>query len=243
LANEPAAILVRDLRVRFGDVPALRGVSFEVAEGERTAIFGPNGAGKTTLLRVLAGAVRPAAGSLRLAGFDPSRDGAPARAKLGVLSHHTYLYGELTARENLRLYGQLYGVESIGERVDALLERVGLYGRRNDRVGALSRGMQQRLAIARAVLHRPEILLLDEPETGLDLSAHQLLESVLFEDDSRRTVLIATHDLDQGRRACQTAMVLVSGRLVDRLSAAELDTERLGRLYRAPLPAFSEPRP
>jgi len=237
------AVEARNLWVRFGLVPALRGVSFDVAAGERAAIFGPNGAGKTTLLRVLAGIFPPDTGGLRLAGLDPRSDGAAVRARLGLLSHQTYLYGELTARENLRLYGRLYGVRPIDERVDTLLERVGLYGRRNDPAGTLSRGMQQRLAIARAVLHEPQILLLDEPETGLDLSAHHLLESILFSDEPVRTLLIATHNLDQARGGCQTALVLVGGRLVERLSTAELDAERLSCLYTAPALAPSEPRP
>jgi len=208
VASEPGAVRVRDLWVRFGDVPALRGLTFEVGQAERLAILGPNGAGKTTLLRALAGLLRPGRGQLLVAGLDPSRQARTVRARLGVLSHQTYLYGEFTAAENLRLYGRLYGLANPDERIGELLERVGLYGRRNDRVDTLSRGLQQRLAVARAILHRPAILLLDEPDTGLDLPAYQLLESLI---------------------------VLVDGRLVGELPAGELERDRLAGLYGAPL--------
>ena len=232
MANEACAVRVRDLWVRFGGVPALRGLSLSATKGERLAIFGPNGAGKTTLLRALAGLLRPSGGELRLAGLDPGREGPAARASLGFLSHQTYLYGELTAAENLRLYGRLYSVAGLDERIGELLERVGLYGRRDDRVDRLSRGLQQRLAIARAVLHQPAILLLDEPDTGLDLPAYHLLESLLGADG--RTILMATHNLEQAKRLCQRAIVLVGGRLVGELPMAELDRDRLAGLYTAP---------
>jgi heme exporter protein A len=237
VARDGRAVLARDLQAGFGGVPVLRGLSFGVARGERLAIFGPNGAGKTTLLRVLSGAVRPTSGTLRLAGLDPCTQGAALRAKLGVLTHQTFLYGELTAAENLRFYGRLYGVPSLGERIGEVLECVGLYGRRGDRVDRLSRGLQQRLAIARAILHNPEILLLDEPDTGLDLPAYQLLESLLVRADQERTVLMASHNLEHARQICQRAIVLVGGRLIGQLSMAELDAQQLGQLYRQPLKA------
>jgi heme exporter protein A len=232
VAGEACTVLIRDLWVRFGCVPALRGLTLSVAEGERLAVLGPNGAGKTTLLRALAGLLRPSGGELRLLGLDPARHGPAARARLGVLSHQTYLYGELTAAENLRLYGRLYSVTRLDERIRELLECVGLYARRDDRVDSLSRGLQQRLAIARAILHDPALLLLDEPETGLDLPAHYLLEGVLGGD--RRTTVVATHDLEQARRLCQRAIVLVDGCLVGQLPMAELDRDRLAGLYGAP---------
>lgn len=232
--NDAPAVLARDLRARFGAVPVLRGLTFRVDRGERLAIFGPNGAGKTTLLRVLAGALRPSAGQLRLFGLDPARAGPAVRARLGVLAHQTYLYGELTAAENLRLYGRLYGVRCLDQRVAEVLERVGLFGRRADRVDTLSRGLQQRLAIARAILHRPALLLLDEPDTGLDLPSYHLLENLLLGAEGRRTVIMATHNLEQGRRLCRRALVLVGGRLVGELPTDELDADRLTTLYRAP---------
>ena len=230
MQTDGPAIAIRKLRVRLGGAPVLRGVDLEVASAERLAIFGPNGAGKTTLLRVVAGALRPDDGELRVAGLDPRRQGRAVRARLGVLSHQTYLYGELTATENLRLYGRLYGVPGLTDRIELLLEQVGLYGRRADRVDSLSRGLQQRLAIARAVLHDPPILLLDEPDTGLDLPAQQVLEHVLFGGE-RRTVIMATHNVDQARRFCRRAVIMLGGRLVQELPAAEITAESLGAAY------------
>src|SRR5439155_6287496 len=150
MASDGCAIWVRDLRARFGRVPVLRGLSFSVGWGERLALLGPNGAGKTTLLRLLAGSMLPSAGEVRVAGRHPARGEAAVRSQLGVVSHQTFLYGELTVVENLQLYGRLYGVPSLSERIAQLLEGVGLYGRRDDRVDTLSRGLQQRLAMARA---------------------------------------------------------------------------------------------
>lgn len=226
------AVLVKGLSARFGATPALSGLTFSVAEGERLAIFGPNGAGKTTLLRVLGGAHRPSTGELRLFGHDPyGAHGSAIRARVGLLSHQTYLYGELTAAENLRLYGRLYGVPALGELIPGVLHLVGLDDRRDDRVDSLSRGQQQRLAIARVMLHEPGILLLDEPETGLDLEAHNLLDSVLFGGHPRRTILMATHDVEGARRLCHTAAVLVNGRLVGSYPMSKVSADLLRALY------------
>jgi heme exporter protein A len=238
-AHRGAAIEARDLAVRFGSVPALSRLTLNVANGERLAIFGPNGAGKTTLLRVLAGALRPSAGEVRLDGHDPYDAGGSAiRARVGLISHQTYLYGELTAAENLGLYGRLYDVPGLEQRVPELLHRVGLYDRRDDRVDSLSRGLQQRLAIARVVLHEPSILLLDEPETGLDLQARDLLDSVLFDPPKAGqapTVLMATQDVDRASRLCHNAAVLVSGRLAGLYPVEEVSAGLLRELYGGPL--------
>ncbi|MBI4492126.1 MAG: heme ABC exporter ATP-binding protein CcmA [Chloroflexi bacterium] len=222
----------RGLRVAFGATQALRGVALDLAWGERLAIFGPNGAGKTTLLRVLSTLARPTAGEVRLAGLDPARDAQGVRRLIGVVGHQPYLYPELTASENLRYYGRLYRVPDLAVRVEAVLERVGLYQRRDEPVASLSRGMQQRLAIARAVLHDPPILLLDEPDTGLDLQAFQLLEAVLLgSPDAPRTVVLATHNLDQGLRLAGRVAILVGGRFVYEQPSAALDGQRLKELY------------
>ena len=185
------------------------------------------GAGKTTLVRALAGLVRPSAGALRIAGCTP----ADARGRVGVVLHQTLLYDELTARENLRFYARLYGVASVQRRVDEVLEQVGLYQRRDERVAGLSRGMQQRLALARAVLHDPPILLLDEPETGLDLAAAQVLEAFLL-TGRPRTVVLASHQLEQGLRLAQRVALLVRGRLVFSAASAELAPADLEAEYR-----------
>ena len=234
MAAEEPAVVLHGVEATLSAAIVLRGFDLAVGRGERLAIFGPNGAGKTTLLRVIAGLVRPTAGKVLVDGLDCYQRAREVRARLGVLSHQTYLYGELTAAENLRFYGRLYRVADLDERIGALLEQVGLYGRRDDRADSLSRGLQQRLAIARAVLHDPPILLLDEPDTGLDLPAQQLLESVLFGGTHQdRTIVLATHNLDQARRLCGRAAVLVGGRLVSELPTCELSADVLGGLYRA----------
>ena len=161
-AGEPA-ISVRGLTKRFGRVAALRGVDLELMPGDHVALLGPNGSGKTTLLKALAGLVRPTRGNLQIAGMGYQQDGQSIRRRIGVVSHHTYLYEDLSGEENLLFYGRMYGVEELPRRVDQALRGVGMERRRRDKVRTLSRGMQQRLALARATLHDPELLLLDEP--------------------------------------------------------------------------------
>jgi heme exporter protein A len=236
VSSEGWAVSAEKLQLRLGETPILRSLSFRVGWGERRAILGPNGAGKTSLLKLIAGLLRPTSGELRVAGLDPARDGAAIRARLGLLSHQTYLYHELTATENLRFYGRLYGVPDLVQRVDQVLDQVGLYSRRHERVGQLSRGLQQRLGIARAMVHDPDVLLLDEPDTGLDLQAFHLLESIALAADRQRTILLTTHNLEYARQLCHSGLVLVGGRLAGELAVTELDSGRLERLYGVPSP-------
>jgi heme exporter protein A len=225
------AIEARGLTLAYGATRALAAIDLRVGWGERLAVFGPNGAGKTTLLRALGGLARPTDGALRVGGH--SAGSVAARRLVGVVAHQTYLYEELTARENLRFYARLYGVDGVDARVDAVLEQVGLYQRRDARVGALSRGMQQRLALARAVLHDPPIQLLDEPDTGLDLASFQILEAFLLGGGGReRTVVLASHDLELGLRLAHRVALLVAGRLVYVHPAAGLDPPALEAIYR-----------
>ena len=172
-------IEVRGLVKSFGGKVALDGVDLDVAEGEFLTLVGPNGAGKTTLIRVLATLTRPTEGSVRIAGYDLVGQGTEIRRRIGLASHQTLLYDDLSAEENLRFYGRMYEVPDLEERITALLQRVGLEHRRHDLVHTFSRGMQQRLSIARALLHDPAILLLDEPYTGLDQHAAEVLKEVL----------------------------------------------------------------
>lgn len=188
--------------------PALADVDLTVGEGERLFLLGANGAGKTTLLRVLAGLVRPSEGAAAVFGLKPAR----ARAMLGVVSHPSYLYHELTATENLRLYGDLYGISRPEERAADVLGCLGLAGLAHERAGQLSRGQQQRLALARAVLHDPPILLLDEPDTGLDASGLAACRQVLLA--AGRTVVFTTHNVDLGVNWATRAVMLDEGRLV-----------------------------
>src|SRR5258708_3593369 len=160
-------IETRSLKKSFGLRPVLRGVDLEVAPGECLALMGPNGAGKTTLLRILATLSKPSAGAVIVAGLPLPAAAGQVRRRLGVVAHQTLLYSDLTAEENLQFYARLYGLADARPRIAAVLEQVGLAHRRHDLVRTFSRGMQQRLAIARALLHDPEVLMFDEPDTGL----------------------------------------------------------------------------
>lgn len=217
----------------FGDTFALRGVDLAIGEGEAVALIGPNGAGKTTLLRILAGLNRPTQGWVRIAGHDLATAPEMARRLVGFLSHQPLLYEDLTAEENLRFYGKMYRVPALAERMRVLLTRVGLTTRRESLVRTYSRGMKQRLAIARALLHDPPVLLLDEPYTGLDQQATEILDGLLDEMGlDSRTVVLTTHSLDQGLSRCQNALLLVNGRIERHLALDGVDRESLREIYR-----------
>ena len=179
-------IEVSQLTKSFGPRHALAGVDLHVAPGECVVLCGPNGAGKTTLLRILATLARPTSGDVRIAGLDPAKAGADVRRQIGFLSHRTLLYDDLTAEQNLAFYARMYAIPDAQARIDDLLERVGLTARRHDLVRTYSRGMQQRLAVARAVLHRPALVLLDEPYTGLDPLAADTSDRAADRSDRRR---------------------------------------------------------
>jgi heme exporter protein A len=216
----------------YGPQPAVRGISFALAEGAFLTVFGPNGAGKTTLLRLLAGAVRPTRGEVRVDGtaLDPHEQGW--RRRIGVLSHQTFLYGQLTAAENLEFYGRLYGLPALAERVEEMLAEVGLRERRGDRVRTFSRGMQQRLALARTLLHDPDVVLLDEPYTGLDPHAARMLRQVLTRlRDGRRTVVLVTHNLSQGLELADRVVVQVGGRWISDEPRAAIDAAAFEQVY------------
>lgn len=222
----------RGLEKWFGPVPAVLGVDLELATGEFLTLFGPNGAGKTTLLRMLCGSVRPTRGEVRIGGEPVTSAVGTWRQRVGVLSHQTFLYAGLTAAENLDLYAKLYAVEERRERVAAGLRDVGLWERRDDLVGTFSRGMQQRLALARTLLHEPELVLLDEPYTGLDPHASGLLRGVLERlKDGRRTVVLVTHNLSQGLEMADRVVVQVGGVWVSDEPRSAIDPARFERLY------------
>lgn len=226
----PPAIMVDGVRVAFGTTVVLRGIDLAVPWGARLALLGPNGAGKSTLLRAIATLSRPTAGTVRIAGRDAFAEAAAVRRLIGVVAHQTYLYDELTARENLRFYAELYDLPDAAGRVEAILARVGLTARRNVRAGSLSRGQQQRLTLARALLHDPPILLLDEPDTGLDLAAFGLLETLLLGEG--RTVLLTTHNLRQAARLCDRYAILGGGRITSTGAIGAGDDAGLERTYR-----------
>ncbi len=218
----------------FGLRPALRGIDLSVGEGEFVTLFGPNGAGKTTFLRIVATLSKPTGGRVTVAGWELPRQAAAARSLLGVASHQPLLYGNLTAEENLRFYARLYALDGRGReaRIAAVLRTVGLHRRATDLVRTFSRGMQQRLAIARAILHDPPILLLDEPYTGLDRAAAATLDGVLGEVTARgRTVLMTTHDIRRGLALADRVAILAKGRIAYEASRAGLDADSFAGVY------------
>ncbi len=200
------------LQKTFGHFAALRQVTCSVSANEVVALFGRNGAGKTTLLKILAFLMRPSDGHYFLNGMDARREPHRSRAQIGFISHQTYLYADLTAQENLRFFGSLYGLENLRDRIQHALEDVKLWDRRNERVRGFSRGMQQRLSLARTFLHNPSLLLLDEPYTGLDPLAAEMLDRLIerFRDEGR-TVILTTHNLDLRLRAVSHVIVLERG--------------------------------
>lgn len=226
-------IEVRGLVKTFGPKPVLKGVDFHVGEGEFVALLGPNGAGKTTFLRILATLSRPRVGSVQIAGHALPGQAAAVRRRLGVVSHQPLLYGDLTAEENLHFFGRMYGIDSREDRVREVLELVGLYPRRRDLVREFSRGMQQRLAIGRAVMHRPDVLLFDEPHTGLDQDARVMLDTVLREIiTGGRTVVMTTHDLDRAAQLADRIDILSRGRIEASVESDRTDVSQLQELYR-----------
>ena len=205
-------IEVRKLVKTFGYKPVLRGIDFHVEQGEFVALVGPNGAGKTTFLRILASLSRSNMGEVRVAGYRLPAQASAVRRRLGVLSHQPLLYGDLTAEENLRFYGRMYGLRDINKRVEDILLLVGLRARRRDLVRGFSRGMQQRLAIGRAILHEPEILLFDEPHTGLDQDAAEMLDELL--EQGRNLCLVTVTESERsGIHPGWKAIVLEDGSL------------------------------
>ena len=226
-------INVHGLTKSFGPRAALVGVDLGVDTGEFVTLVGPNGAGKTTLLRILATLTKPTKGSVRIAGLDPVKNGEQARRLIGFLSHHTLLYDDLTAEQNLNFYAQMYDLDNASARIADLLEQVRLTARRRDLVRTFSRGMQQRLSVARAVLHRPQVLLLDEPYTGLDPNAAQVLTDLLAELAGEGcTVLLTTHNLERGLALGQRMLVLSQGRVVYDEHRGTIDPTAFPETYR-----------
>jgi heme exporter protein A len=228
-----AEILVdgRGLTRRFGSTTALDGVDLTVRRGKSLALFGVNGAGKTTLLRLLSGGLRPTGGSLTIGGLDPRRAPTEARGRIGLLTHHTLLYDDLSAVENLVFFAKLHGVPQPFDRARALLSDAGLIDRADEPVRGFSRGMQQRVALARALLHDPSLLLLDEPSSGLDARSAARLEAALHDAASRgATWILATHDVEEGLAICPRWILLNRGRVQDGGSHIGPDADRARRL-------------
>jgi heme exporter protein A len=209
------AIETRGLTKSFGYRQALRGIDLKVSRGERLVIFGPNGAGKTTLVKILSTLVKPSSGDVLLDGADIRDNPTRIRRQIGLVGHHTFLYDNLTVNENLKFYGKMYDVPNLEGRISEVLSWVQLESRRHDRIGTLSHGLQQRAAMARAVLHNPSILLLDEPEAGLDPRASALVSDAMSNIDTRGlTVLMITHNLARGMELADSVIILNRGIVV-----------------------------
>ncbi len=229
-------IQVRKLIKRFGLKNVLRGLDFDVQAGEFVALLGPNGAGKTTFLRILASLSRPSLGQVNVAGYKLPSQAAAVRRRLGVVSHLPLLYGDLTADENLQFYGRMYDLANLEARIVEVLDMVGLLARRRDLVRTFSRGMQQRLAIGRAVLHNPDVMLFDEPYTGLDQDASEMLDDVLKNVAAAgRTVVMTSHDLARAEGLATRFDVLSRGVIAASVSRAELNNTNLLTFYKQAL--------
>lgn len=230
--DTPWAVETVGLSKSFGLRRALRSLDLRLERGSTLAIFGPNGAGKTTLIKLLAGVMRPSSGRILIDGLELKDHAEEVRSHTGLLAHQSYLYGGLTAQENLEFYGRMYGVADLKERIAEVLALVDLAARRHDRVATLSRGTQQRLALARALLHHPTLLLLDEPETGLDQQALGAMWGILRREEAgRRTIVFTSHSLERALKVCDGVVILERGRLAFQGKSCELSLASLKQKY------------
>lgn len=229
--KKTSVVEVSNLSKSFGRRQALDNLSFEVEAGGFLAIFGPNGAGKTTLLKILTTLIPPSAGQVFVGGHSLVEEPTLIRRKIGFISHNPLLYLDLSAYENLKFYGQLYQVANLEEVIDKLLEKVELSHRRYDLVRTFSKGMQQRLAIARTLLHQPQILFLDEPHSGLDPHAVDILDGLLSEIRKDHTFVMVTHSLEKGLNLATQAMILDQGKIIFNQQAEELNPKTLKDIY------------
>jgi len=226
-------IKVQDLKKKYGHLFALNGINFSLNSGEFLTIFGPNGAGKSTLLKCLATLSQPTSGHITIDCVDFSGEAIDfIRKKIGMVSHYPFLYENMTAYENLKFYSKMYDVKRPKERIEETLNYVGLFSRKDDIVRTYSRGMQQRLSIARAILHEPVLVFLDEPYTGLDQHAAGMLSKFLRHlHDSKRTVIMITHNLEEGFAMCDKIAVQVKGRFVAFEESKRIDKSTFSKRY------------
>ncbi len=225
------AVEIENLTKSFGRYKALRGIDLKVKKGKFLTIFGPNGAGKTTLIRILSTLISSTSGNFRVAGFN-TEEGEELRRRIGVISHQTFLYNNLTAYENIKFYGRLYDIENLEQRVEKVIKKVGLFLRRHELVKTFSRGMQQRLSIARAIVHQPTILFFDEPYTGLDQHAAGIFRNLLAKlHTGERTIIMTTHDLSRGLEISDMVAIMVSGRIVYCREAEKINRQTFEKTY------------
>lgn len=217
---------------QYGLNPVLRGVDLTVESGEFVTLVGPNGAGKSTLMRIVATLLRQTGGTVSVGGWQLPQQADRIRRHIGLVSHHALLYRDLTAAENLQFFARAYALPDADDRVAAALRKVGLFARQRDPVGTFSRGMVQRLTIARATLHEPDVLLLDEPYTGLDQEASALLDELLREEAAKgRTILMITHDLGHGLGLSDRLVILWRGRIAREVKRSEISPAAVYDIY------------
>jgi heme exporter protein A len=234
MSESQPIIEVQALVKTYDLLPVLRKLSLQIERGEFVALLGPNGSGKSTLLRLLCGLSRPTAGTIRIGGWELPKEAAAVRAQLGLVSHKPILYDTLTARENLLFFARLYNLPAprVDARITEMLDQVGLTRRAHDLVRTFSRGMLQRLSIARALLHNPDILLLDEPYTGLDQDASRVLDDLLRSARADgRTILMTTHDLSRAAILPTRIVILSRGVIGYDAPARQTDALALAALY------------
>ena len=230
-----AAVAISSLVKKFGARAAVDGIDLTLDGGECLAVFGPNGAGKTTLLRLVAGLLKPTLGTVRVSGVDVRSDTA-ARARVGIISHQSMLYAPLTVRENLAFMARLYGLENRDQAISSALDRLGIADRADSVVRTLSRGLQQRVSIARAIVHRPAVMLLDEPYSGLDESGAGALTTLLRGlKDGGATLIMVTHNVAEGLALATHAAIMSAGRFarLERQRESGFDAQRYASEYRA----------
>lgn len=217
---------------KIGNKEILKGIDLHLKEGEFVTVLGPNGAGKTTLLKILSLLSKPSGGKLAIGGIPVEDNHVEMRSQIGVISHNTFLYDKLTAFENLKFYGEMYQVDNLQDRIYDVIEEVGLQYCLADPVGTFSRGMQQRLSIARAILHNPKVLFLDEPYTGLDQHAIGILNKVLFQlNEHNRTIFMITHNYEQGLELSDKIIIIYKGKITYQEKPKSLGAKEFKQLY------------
>ena len=232
MSNEATFLTISGLRKSYGAREALRGIDLDLQRGEFLCLFGPNGAGKSTLLKIIATLLRPSSGQIKVLDYDLKEQPEQYRRQLGMVSHQSFLYQDLTVLENLEFYATLYGVEQPRERALKLLNQVNLADRSDMLAANLSRGMQQRLSIARALVNDPELLLLDEPYTGLDEYAASVLRDQLqLLHDRKRTIIMVTHNLRRGMESATRLGILTRGKLAFLQQKDDIDPTSFEALY------------
>ncbi len=225
-------IVIKELNKTIGEKTILRNVSLQVDKGNTVGILGPNGAGKSTILKIIGGLMKPSSGSVKIEGQKIKDNPLEAKKRIGFLAHNSYLYDHFSPLENLKFFGKLYNVENCEVKAKDLIREVGLTYFMHEPVRSFSRGMIQRLAIARAIIHDPEILILDEPHTGLDQQAVKLLNNVILKmKEKGSTILMVTHDFAQTVETCDRIIIMKHGAIIDDFKVTNPDVDMIYEKY------------